>query len=252
MMTERLAELSQRIYREWYPSTDLDGVIVDTFTPVTEEFNNKYAKSGHRYNCVTEYEGWNTIANWAVKEGYTIDEGLEINRTLWDDPDVLYRGILRPGASLLVQRVLASGAWLPIITSRDPKLKDSTIATIEKELPNYPIDWLFIRTDKEKNIPGDVFKAEIIKVWKRILHFEDSLAHARLILDTSPQARIVFLSTSTELDHRRRIFRVPAREEAFPDLATFWSIATVQPYLERRKYRRRTMSLTQLFPRYRL
>ena len=216
MFKERLKNTEQ-FFRLNPPSTDMDGVLINSRVVVLAEFNRLL---GTDYQIEDMY-GWHQLTNWAIEQGLERKEAERLDIELWyHRPDLLLQAPPIAGALEFVNWFIRRGISLPAITSRPAHLKDVTYAWFEKHLPDFPKKDIYIRHDD--SLAGDIFKVLMIKKLGRKVHFEDSVYHAQAILDYT-EAGVVLLSNSGVLDYHfgqagRRIWRFSGQNDKLPDL----------------------------------
>ena len=147
--------------------------------------------------------------------GITEDEALEINEKLWTDPDILSKSPPMPGAVEFTRKLHEQGINLTVVTSRIPKLKESTIDWFRKWMPW--IERVYIR--ESKNIAGEIFKTEVINQLGVRVHFEDGLDHTKHILDKT-EACVVFIPYTKEVfsTSSNRIVQISIEDNKIPNL----------------------------------
>jgi hypothetical protein len=199
------------------PSTDLDGVLIDSRTPVVREFNRIFGTS-HK---TSDMHGWHQIARWAIEQGMDERSAFKLDEQLWyHRPDLLFEAELTPGALSFVNWFLDRGISLPAITSRPPHLAEVTHAWFEERLPQFPKKDIYINQDE--SLDDQIFKVLMIQVLGRRIHFEDSIGQTKLILNYT-DALVVLLSNSIVLDldsgvYKNRVLRFGGRDGQLPDL----------------------------------
>lgn len=192
-------------------SFDADGVLINSRAPVVEVFN-KLLKTDYKLEDVNS---WRAIFKWAMKAGLNKDEAYKLDRKLWTDPDVLFKSPPIPGAVEFTRKLYEQGISLTVVTSRIPKLKESTVGWFRKWMPW--IEQVYIR--ESKDIPGEVFKAEAIKQLGSRVHFEDDPVHTESILDRT-EACVIFMPHIKKAPNSssNRIIQVFTEDNKIPNL----------------------------------
>jgi hypothetical protein len=215
MSIERLKG-PEHFFKNERPSTDFDGVLVNSRKVVVEEFNRMF---GTTYS-EKDIHQWAAITRWAIELGYSKEEAREIDDYLWyQRPDLLFMAPPIGGALEFTRWFAERGIILPIITSRTPDLKDCTITWVEKWMDWISPDQVMIRRNNEMS--GEIFKVWMINLLDRGIHFEDALAHTKMIFGYT-DSKVVLLSNSLVLDHypKDRLIRVPGEDGGIPNLVS--------------------------------
>lgn len=212
MTRERLLTPEQ-FFRTYPPATDNDGVMSDTRAVVVEEFNRRFGTN----HTVDEVNKWNIVTIWSQDLGMSPEEAKEVDKSLWYDPDLLINAQPVPGAVEFTRTLSEYGIIIPVISTRPPVFKPSTIEWYHHHMPWIPSDQIYLRQNSEMS--GPIFKAWMIRILGRKVFFEDVPDHAKTVLDYT-DCRVVFISNSGVLDHydRRRLIRVPGVNGSAPDM----------------------------------
>lgn len=193
-MVER-PKSAEDFFREYPLSVDNDGVISDTKGFVVQKVNQELDTS----YVVSDIDDWYWVKNTLSRHGRDEDTAMEFNNKLWFDPDLLFQVPPTEGAIEFMQWFHNRGLDIHVITSRDPHLRDSTIAWYQKHMPFLDEQNIILSPTKERR--GDFFKVWAIKyLVKPAIHIEDSSHHAKLILDYTDTA-VGYMSGSRTLDY---------------------------------------------------
>lgn len=199
------------LLRTYKLSFDADGVLINSRAPVVKVFN-KLLKTDYKQEDVNS---WRAIFKWAMKAGLNKDEAFKLDRKLWTDPEILFKSPPMPGAVEFTRKLHEQGIKLTVATSRIPKFKESTIDWFRKWMPW--IEQVYIRENKD--IPGEVFKAEAVKQIGSRVHFEDDPVHAKSILDRT-EACVVFIPHIKEIPNfnSNRVIQISTKSNEIPNL----------------------------------
>lgn len=176
-------------------SFDIDGVLSLTVYPVVGKVNEDF---GTTYD-IADFSGWATVRRWAEKNwdrrkpfvDSVAKTPEEYDAWVWTDPEVLLRGLLGPGSDYVTRCAAEAASYYRVVTSRVPELRESTYRWSEANLPW--IDRDRISMNEDPSVSGEVFKHKEIARHGIDLHFEDSLRHAKLIVENTP-ATVILLS----------------------------------------------------------
>lgn len=182
------------VFKERRVSFDMDGVLSLTVYPVVEKVNEDF---GTDYE-INDFFGWTTVKTWAEKNwdrrkpfvDSVARSPEEYDMWVWTDPEILFNGVLGPSSDHVTRCAVDKARHTRVVTSRIPSLRKSTLDWHEVNLPWISKDRISINEDE--GLPGEVFKYREINEHGIDLHFEDSLRHAKLIVDNTP-ATVVLL-----------------------------------------------------------
>ncbi|HJX46017.1 hypothetical protein A2W13_03025 [Candidatus Woesebacteria bacterium RBG_16_36_11] len=185
------------------PFRDFDNVTSATKEIVTREFNKMF-----RTNYLpVDILQWHSIKNWAIDKGMNERNAEELELKLWYNPDFLFQAKPLPGTLELSHWLYERHIGFPIITSRMDRVdtsrgifknvKEATFAWIKQHEPWVPEKDIFIQENKE--MPGNIFKAFMLRKFNCGIYFEDNVEHAKTVLDYT-NAIVVLVSNSRVLD----------------------------------------------------
>lgn len=220
----------ENFFRLNKPATDNDGVMSDTRTLVTGEFN-KIFRTNHRPEDIRH---WHAIRDWGIESGLSFEEATKLELFLWFDPVLLYKAQPVAGAVEISRWFYERGIPFPVISSRRDlvvskgaykNIKDSTIAWYEKWMPWVLPDDIHIQYGQE--MKGEYYKAFMIKRMGIGVFFEDIPLHAQAILDYT-DANIVLVSNRSLFPtaNDNRIASLPYGVGKMPDLLPFYNLLT--------------------------
>ena len=139
---------------------DIDAICEDSLTPVLDKINVDFLVNIQR----TQVTGFDSISRHLFRLRPDLKLSFEQFRAIewqyWINPNILSRAGSVPGIQFLMFMMDCAGIEQNLVTSRNPELKDITL-----ELkPKYPfINNIYIRGESQRDLPGDVFKALIVK-----------------------------------------------------------------------------------------
>lgn len=186
-------------------SFDADEVLIDSGTPVVNEFNKRFQTSHKR----KEIDNWNSIKDWAIQNGLLEKDAEDLNFKLWTDPDILSIALPMPGSLDIYRYLLKEIHEIPIITVRNHKLREVTVGWFKKYLPEVPENWIKIRGPNEEK--GNEFKIQKIKDNNIDWHFDDSL-EISLMTVKNTTSNVFYIASKSTLDvisNHKRIKVIP-------------------------------------------
>jgi uncharacterized HAD superfamily protein len=137
---------------------DIDGVLADSRESGTDKLN-RLLNTNFKSKDITAYD---QVMHWARQLGKSDEEAYAINRSVWDDPEVLSKATLVNGAFDLLKFLYDQGMKPPIITTRISSLKKTTYDWIKTNLPFIDDNTIFV--GEHSNIrDGLSFKIDIVK-----------------------------------------------------------------------------------------
>lgn len=168
-------------------SFDIDGVIADSAVPVVGEVN-KFLGANYTTADIDSYDWvYRTLRHHKVKK----DEAQGFQKWVWEDPEILNRSPLIPGAQEMINLFYDMGQRPYFITTRIPALQHATSSYLEMNLEHFNRHDLYIRDGSEKDANGIDYKIRMINLHNVRLHFEDHLPTVRRITQTSRTSVIV-------------------------------------------------------------
>jgi uncharacterized HAD superfamily protein len=194
-------------------SFDMDGVLSFSIYPVIEKVNEDFNTDF----SVNDFFGWATVKTWAQENWHrrraAVDSMAkspdEYDLWIWTDPKILFNGIMGRGSDFVTRCAVENADHTRVITSRIPALRESTLKWYPNNLPWIANDMISINSNPD--VAGEIFKYEEIARQKIDLHFEDSLRHAKLIVENTP-AQVVLLANWDDSRYKGfshpRIFQV--------------------------------------------
>jgi uncharacterized HAD superfamily protein len=202
----------------FYPraiSMDLDGVVIDSAVPAVEEVNkllgtNYVPDNINSYSWVREtlMKHKNTLKSLGVNRNQLKTFSEEFERHVWEDPEIIGRSPLLPGAEELVNAIYALQQKPIFITVRIPSLKDVTWQTLSQNFSQISKNDLYIRDNLDMD--GIEFKTGIVKLHNIRMHLEDHLPTVkRIIEETSADVTIIPAGYNhlSRKDHSPRVYR---------------------------------------------
>lgn len=181
---------------------DVDQVLVLSIIPVVEKVRSDLDKNF----SLKDFKGWNSIKDYAVKKlGWDNEKALQYEDDIWTDPEILIKAPAVPGAKEFTKSLVELEIPFYIITSRIPKLKDSTYTWFSMNMPWVSRQQISINT--KRNLDGHDFKHKKVKSLGVNLHIGDSPKHASLILKNT-QSSVILVSnypSAKKLKHSRLI-----------------------------------------------
>ncbi len=197
-------------------ATDFDGVMFDTRTMVTDNFNRRFGTT-HTPDGLLN---WHTVRDWAIEKGMDKEEAEKFEWDLWHKDEFLFSAEPLPGAVEFMREAYKRDYQIPIFSSRFFRQREVTIRCCEIHLP-------FVNPDNI-HVSLDDLPREMNKVWmiqrKRSkpyrVFLEDSKDHARLILENT-DAYVILVSNDSSLDVQylgNRLSRIHSEKGTVPDL----------------------------------
>ena len=188
------------------PFTDHDDTMAASKKIITEYYLKKVSSKRKRNPADIQY--YHKVRDWAQEDGYTFDEANQIEFSLWMNPDILYEAEPVDGAMEVSRWMYEHSIGLPILSSRldypevTPvifrNMRDATKAWYAKWMPWVPADDIHLQGTH--NLPGDIFKAWMINLYRVGVYFEDFTLHANTIL-TYTDALVTLLSDKIVPNH---------------------------------------------------
>jgi len=176
--------------------SDIDGVLADSHIPGVLKFN-QLLKTNYRPEQVTTYD---QIKVWATEHGKTPDEAYAINRTIWDDPEVLSESPVIEGATELLAYLYRRGLKPPIITTRIGPLRKPTVDWVKLSFPFIDEEKIFI--GKHTDIrDGLAFKIDTVRKQGISWFIEDHPGTAEAVLTETP-ANILMVRHRFNMSHQ--------------------------------------------------
>lgn len=182
---------------------DADQILIKSIDAVSEQATKDF---GIRFG-IENFSGWNSVKSFAMEKlGWQEQVANDYEEWVWTDEDVLRKAPPVPGAQAFTKRLSQFGIPYFVITSRIPKLRDSTMDWfVNEHMPWIKEEQILINNDE--SIEGEVFKYRSINNKGVTLHIEDSIRHARLILENT-NSQVILASNYegvSELSHPRLI-----------------------------------------------
>ena len=198
-VSKEIEQSPKLFFQEHPPSTDNDDTMSQTKVVITNAYNENYSKKVKR--LPTEIIHYNSVFDWLVNDGYPNEDAVYIERSLWFDPDLLYKADPVEGAVEFSYRMHQYGIKMPVISARTdledvkPKVfknvRESTVAWYDKWMPWVSPDDIHIQARNE--FQAYIYKSWMINTLGVGIHFEDSTFHTDAIL-TYTKAKVCLLS----------------------------------------------------------
>lgn len=176
-----------RDFRLSVVSLDFDQIMALTEEPVKEEF---FIQTGIDYRG-RKIDQWLALSNWAAAEGkMSFNEAVAIEGPVWENSDILFDA--KPITEIQKFSENLHKARIPqiVVSTRVPKLEDSTLEWIKINFPWIDSDSVFLRKDPKFN--GDSFKGLTVAQNCADVHFDDSVSSAKSILNLSTSSVMLF------------------------------------------------------------
>lgn len=203
-MSKEILRTPEDLFKFYKVIVDHDGVMADTRTLAIAEINETL---GTDYT-VSDINGWHWVSEIAQKYGMKLNEAHALEDKVWYDPDFLIQAKPLAGAYEFMKWFYERSLKVPVATSRNPELRNSTMSWYEENMPFVDRNMIFIRRNYE--FTGEIFKVFTVgRVTDPAIHFEDSVEQARLILDYT-NVKVALLSNSCVLNHRDGLIPLPA------------------------------------------
>ncbi len=167
-------------------SFDIDAVTQATWSIALTGVSHKIGKSLAINDLVTYWELKNIVKN----HGFDEAAALQVALTAWNNENVYLNSPTMPGISTLLRMFNEIGVSYKFISSRPTEFADVTKVFFNKAFPWVdPKNIILGRKDGEH---GGDFKARMIKELGVVLHVEDALEEARVIIrDTNAKVLVV-------------------------------------------------------------
>jgi uncharacterized HAD superfamily protein len=183
------------VFKNRRVSFDMDGVLSFTVYPVVEKVNEDFGTDF----SINDFYGWATVKTWAQENWDRRNEFVdtvaktpeEYDMWVWTNANILLNGVMGSHSDIVTRCAVGAADHARVVTSRIPALRWSTFRWHEMFLPW--IDRGNISINSDSDLPGEVFKYREINRHGIDLHFEDSLRHAKLIVENTP-AQVVLLA----------------------------------------------------------
>lgn len=167
---------------------DADGIIIDSPASVLLEFALKNRVRTDKQ----EIDRWNYLTYIAQTAGLdetvikSAEDGWYKSEVLLEAPRYLY---IRP---VIDETISIAGIDKNfVLTSREPHLKESTLASLRIHAPEIPEKNILIRSVDEANVKPTDFKVNCIKKLAEkaswIVFIEDSTKYIKSVLDSGPE-----------------------------------------------------------------
>jgi hypothetical protein len=190
------------------PYTDHDDSMAASKKIITDYYHKNVSSRVIRKPA--DIQHYHKVREWAQEDGYPFDEANQIEFSLWMNPDILFQAEPVPGAREVSFWMYDHDIGLPVLTSRldYPQvtpvifrdMRDATVAWYELWMPWVPADDIHLQG--VNNLPGDIYKAWMIKLFRIGAYFEDNTDHAGTIL-TYTNALVTLLSDKIVPSHMR-------------------------------------------------
>jgi len=180
---------------------DADQILIQSIDVVSEQVTKDL---GIKFG-IKDFCGWNSVKAFAMKNlGWNEKRAESYEEWVWTDSDVLRKAPPVLGAKSFTKRLAAFEIPFFVITSRIPRLRDVTVDWfVNDHMPWIQEEQILINDDEF--IAGEVFKYTKIREKGVTLHIDDSIRHARLILDNT-DSHVILASNYegvSELSHPR-------------------------------------------------
>ncbi len=195
-------------YQEFFlirkPSLDLDGVVIDSITYITNIFNQD-----HGTNFLpADMRVFKAVKYWLLSMGCSESYADKKELEYWYSERLL-GAPFKPGAIEFLEKLNSAKKPIhpTIVSSRPPNIAEETRELLLDKLPFLDPDKIFIQANRE--MPGDIYKAFIIGKERVGYHFEDMIPHTKTILDYTNASVGLFSNINGILDryYDNRIMR---------------------------------------------
>lgn len=194
-MSKEHPKTPEEFFGKYTVSVDHDGVIADTRNFVVNKVNKEF---GTTYE-VSDINDWHWVTNVALEHGWDLLSAKELDKKFWYDPELLLQVPPTDGAVDFMKWFYDRDMENFVITSREPRLRKSTLAWYAKHMPFVKESQIIIGSESDPR--GDYFKVWAIQsAIKPAIHIEDSPDHARKIIEYT-ETVVALMSSVRTLDN---------------------------------------------------